>query len=158
MQTVLPYSDRPVPTPIMLFSATQAKQSLRLLSVPPTTSNLRQCTRAKFLLDSGHTAFVMRDEGEKIYHATNQSNGSTPYKVVLNGSTHSCNCPNSEKSEICKHRIAAMMHEHKSNAEPQTNEGFDLERLCHADGERFDYDIFRHESESYKWECLQGMH
>lgn len=99
----------------MLFSVDQAKQSLRLLGVPVNRENIRKCVRAKHLLDNGHMGFVKQwsTEQERVYHVASQWDDETIYTVSLNGVSHSCDCPDSVKSDICKHRITCLMHEYK---------------------------------------------
>lgn len=203
----------------MLFTVSQARKSLMLLGLPVNRDTLRRCARAKYLLDNGHIRWVGNDGAERTYHVASQWTGTEfdggLYTVHLNGTQHDCDCKDSEKSDICKHRIGCMMSEfkqsHNGNGHKPKEmitftadringfecrnlsiwmhgrlysvaatecqiEGlmvtmpkaiadrlgldsrFDLERPLYADDPKFDWDIFRHEADSYKLELLQSMY
>lgn len=105
----------------MLFTLEQAKRSLQILDVPINRNNLRKCSRAKWLLDNEHIKFYGVNREYRIYHVTSQWAGTDTdggvYTIRLNGTEHDCDCPNSLKDDICKHRLACKMLEFKLNHE-----------------------------------------
>jgi hypothetical protein len=101
-----------------MFTVEQAKKSLRLLGLPIHRDNIRKCVRAKYLLDNEHLWFSRHDGDYRVYSVLSQWAGTEwsggLYTVKLNGTHHHCDCPNSQRDSICKHRIACMMHEYKA--------------------------------------------
>lgn len=198
----------------MLLSVEQAKKSLRVLGTPINRDNLRKCSRAKHLLDYGHIKFLPKysTDYEHVYHVASQWEDGTIYTISLNGTSHSCSCP--DPSDLCKHRIACKMYEYKQEHQDRHQHKemvtftadsitgfechnvsiwyrdkfysvsmkdcqvdgltvtmpkgiadrlgidyrFDYDRPLYADDPKFDYNIFRHEAESYKLEALQSMY
>jgi hypothetical protein len=103
----------------MFFTIDQARKSLMLLGLPVNREHLRKCARAKYLLDNGHIRFIGNENEYRVYHVASQWTGTEwdggLYTVRLNGTQHDCDCKDSLKSDICKHRIACRMYEYKQS-------------------------------------------